>query len=188
MSIPLPRLPRDDPAPNCFLDPDERYEIFEVKAAERPHLLSVACEENEHDSGTTDPPLLDGCDIPAWRNEGLAGPISPDILGALRIGAGSCMFRRDSQWPCLYNHETRSPWEILREKLLIPPSHDIPRVDEQEVSQQVNGTTKFAMEWEQRNVPVLIENCTGDWKAMPVYEKDNLDANIWNGGGRGGWM
>ena len=189
MSVPLPNLPKEVSVPNCFLDADERYAIFEVKAAERPHLLGNDCDTDVHDSenyGIVDLPLLDGCDVPAWRQEALVGPISPDILGVLRIGGGSNMFRWDSQWPCLRNNKT-SPWEVLREKLLVPPLHDVPRVDVREVAQQANGTTKFAVEWEQRNEPVLIENCTRDWKAMPVYEKDNKNANFWNGGGRDGW-
>lgn len=189
MSVPLPDVPGTS---NGFLDPDERFEVFEVKAAVRPHLLGINCEEENNDDskdGSMDPPLLDGCDIPAWRKEGLAGSLSSDLIGALRIGAGSHLFRRESQWPCLCNNNNNkaSPWEELREKLSDPPVDDIPRVDAQEMAEEVNGVTRFATEWERRNVPVLIENCTKGWKAMPLYEKDNPDANFWNGGGKDGW-
>jgi len=158
--------------------------VFEVKAAERPHLLGLSCGEDENHCDEH-PALLDGCDIPAWRKEELVGPVSMDLLGALRIGAGSSLLRLKSQWPHLNTNQT--PWQALREKLLMPPSEDISRVDVQDVAQQASGITNFSLEWEIRNVPVLIENCTQGWKAMPVYEDDNPDANFWNGGGKGGW-
>lgn len=192
MSVPLPKVPGSS---NSFLDPEERYAVFQVKAKERPHLVSIdySDKEEENDDSGVDPPLLDGCDIPAWRQEGLVGHISSDLLGALRIGAGCSLFRRDSQWPISTLHSnnksTISPWQELREKLLIPPSEDIPRVDVQDVAQTVNGATRFALEWEQRNVPVLIENCTRDWKAMPEYhpEDECNETNFWDGGDQGGW-
>lgn len=188
MSVPLPNVPESSSS-SRFLDPDERFEVFQVKAAERPHLLGLDDDNSdEQHPEEEDLPLLDGCDIAAWRREALVGPLSSDLMGALRIGAGSCLFRRESQWPLLPN-DTKCPWTMLREELLVPPVKDISRVDAQQVSQQQNKTTKFALEWEERNVPVLIENCTKQWKAMPVYneEEDNAEANHWNGGGTGGW-
>eukprot|EP00956_Cyclotella_meneghiniana_P033438 scaffold96192_cov17-Cyclotella_meneghiniana.AAC.1 len=67
-----------------YLDSEERFEIFTVKAAERPHLLhwkpphedettSLSEEKKESCccSGGVDvvPPLTDGCDLPGWRCE-----------------------------------------------------------------------------------------------------------------------
>lgn len=187
MSIPLPNIPTA--SSSYYLDPDERFEVFQVKAAERPHLLGVDDDSENNDNDDLPPPLLDGCDVPAWRQEHLVGSLSSDLQGVLRIGAGSTLFRRDSQWPCIDDiNKTTCPWEVLRKKLLVPPLEDIPRVDYQDVSQKANGgTTKFALEWERRNVPILIEGCTEGWRAMPIYEKDFEQANVWNGGGKGGW-
>jgi hypothetical protein len=187
MSVPLPRLPLK--VSNIFLDPEERYEVYVVKVAERPQLLGVACDDDDDDDETVfDPPLLDGNDIPAWRQEGLV-PVSDDIKGVLRIGSGSHLFRRLGQWPTLSIKS--SPWQVLHNQLLLPPPPyvDVPRVDGRDMAQKVNGKTRFAVEWEQRNVPVLIEHCTEGWKAMPTYEGDDNDeeANFWNGGGKGGW-
>ena len=50
MSIPLPHVPG---VSNHFLDPEERYAIFEIKAAERPHLVGVECVEHSDDDDTT---------------------------------------------------------------------------------------------------------------------------------------
>lgn len=55
------------------------------------------------------------------------------------------------------------------------------------MAQEVNGVTRFAVEREQRIVPVLLEHCTEGWKAIPTYPGDNDEANFWNGGGKGGW-
>jgi hypothetical protein len=195
MSVPLPRLPAK--ASNLFLDPEERYEVYVVKAAERPQLLllGVACEDDTSGTATcsstitrTDPPLLDGNDIPAWRKERLV-PISSDMNKVLRIGLGSHLFRRCRQWPIISISIKSSPWEDLRDQLLLPPpAHvDVSRVDGREMAKRVNGMTRFAMEWEQRNVPVLLEHCTEGWKAMPTYAGHSNETNFWNGGGKGGW-
>jgi hypothetical protein len=99
----------------------------------------------------------------------------------------SHLFRRLCQWPTLPIKS--SPWEALRDQLLLPPpAHfDVPRVDGREMAQEVNGVTRFAVEREQRIVPVLLEHCTEGWKAIPTYPGDNDEANFWNGGGKGGW-
>ncbi len=84
---------------DIYLDADERYEIFQVKAAERPHLLNYNeeitsetkfddsknshCHESKDSNGDNHesssarrrmmdpPPLIDGCDVPGWRKEQL---------------------------------------------------------------------------------------------------------------------
>lgn len=74
-----------------YLDSEERFEIFTVKAAERPHLLRwkpphedetvTSNEEKKKECSRSDamhnfsdvvPPLTDGCDLPGWRCEGIA--------------------------------------------------------------------------------------------------------------------
>lgn len=192
MSIPLASFPNSSrhktSSNDIFLDPDERFEVFQVKAAERPHLL--VADGDDDDDKVLPKPLLDGCDLPAWRQHHLVGDISSELLGRLHIGAGSTLFRRDSQWPCI-DKKVESPWTLLREKLFIPPSRDISRVDIDNVSQQYNddGMTKFALEWERRNVPVLIQGCTREWKAMPTYTSDDFPntSSLLSGGGQGGW-
>ena len=69
---------------DVYLTPDERFEIWTVKAAERPELLLLPQRENEKitDEGTSAQqednnnnhsvlPLQDGCDIPGWRHYGM---------------------------------------------------------------------------------------------------------------------
>ena len=76
---------------DLYLDTNERYEIFIIKAAERPHLLrypsssqllkkkSDSEEIDEKKSSvndglnneTLDPPIIDGCDIPGWRKDNI---------------------------------------------------------------------------------------------------------------------
>ena len=187
MSVPLPQLPMKTTTSGRFLDPDERYEVYQVKAAERPHLLGVyhdSDDENDESSDDDisqyDPPLVDGCDIPAWRHEHLV-PISRQLKGVLRIGAGSSLFRRDSQWTTFATGE-QTPWDVLRDKLFQYPAN-VARVDARTMS-----AAKFAVKWEERNVPVLLEHCADDWKAMPNYTDCSENANVWNGcGGQGGW-
>ena len=112
-----------------YLDSEERFEIFTVKAAERPHLLhwkpphedettSLSEEKKESCccSGGVDvvPPLTDGCDLPGWRCEGIAPCMSNTsqsekcscsagadhpFQGTLNVGAGSTLFRRESVFP-----------------------------------------------------------------------------------------
>ncbi|KAL7541363.1 hypothetical protein ACHAXR_010840 [Thalassiosira sp. AJA248-18] len=82
-----------------YLDAEERYEIFVVKAAERPHLLhwssdkiieasgnhlgdSDGIDEKKSDESSSalhssteqppPPPLTDGCDLPGWRCQRIA--------------------------------------------------------------------------------------------------------------------
>jgi len=107
MSIPLPNIYRilnencdtnhtkrskNIKLDDLYLNADERYEVYLIKAAERPHLLdydpslqssslhSLNNEEDEKKSSTddfsqicskVDPPLIDGCDIPGWRKDNL---------------------------------------------------------------------------------------------------------------------
>ncbi|KAL3797494.1 hypothetical protein HJC23_009858 [Cyclotella cryptica] len=89
-----------------YLDPEERFEIFTVKAAERPHLLrwtpaeshesetaSIAgtneekkidsCSDNngfdDSEALQLPPPLTDGCDLPGWRCAGIAPSMNSSL-------------------------------------------------------------------------------------------------------------
>ena len=120
MSIPLPLYPsrrKEKSNQNLFchdvfLDCDERFDIYQVKAVERPHLLHFitadvedareeTLEEGCKENGTEPLPLMDGCDLPGWRKEGLMPFTSNFIQGVLNVGASCTFFRRDRQWPIL---------------------------------------------------------------------------------------
>ena len=89
-----------------FLTPEERYEVYVVKASERPHLLETYKESSrskndpDGDDETLPPPLTDGCDIPGWRAEGMAN-IDSQLQAALNVGLGCTLLRRESQIPLL---------------------------------------------------------------------------------------
>lgn len=143
-----------------FLDSEERYELYVVKAAERPHLLLLddddsnseshdekkECRENHTASSTNDsdeselpPPLVDGCDIPGWRHEKLI-PITDEIQGVLNVGIAAPFLRRQGQWPIVKLKNTSSQWEKLRNVLLEPPSRTFtgaPTIDIQQASEMV---------------------------------------------------
>jgi hypothetical protein len=101
-----------------FLDPTERFEVYVVKAAERPNYLLRLTphndrgedqeEDDENDDDTTTTithGLTDGCDIPEWRKENICGLSSRQITllsrTVWRVGSCSTLFRRDSQWPVI---------------------------------------------------------------------------------------
>jgi JmjC domain. len=226
-------------AHDLFLTSDERFEIFQVKAAERPHLLHYIPKEDKdvkidneknskeeqvldtrtvsstssHCSSSScsssnyeeeEPPLIDGCDIAGWRKERLV-EYSSDILSILNIGASSTMFRRESQWSVLFHLMDRfgkedSPWVEMKKRLW--DRNNIRRnanvVDYDECKQMVvihdcssRLATKFAMEYEQGNIPAVILGATRGWKSMPNYDNSNhsftTTANDFTGGGEGGW-
>ncbi|KAL9181725.1 hypothetical protein ACHAXT_012068 [Thalassiosira profunda] len=107
-----------------YLDAEERYEVFVVKAAERPHLVhwtavdsgedpseeKKADDSSVHPSAEPPPPLTDGCDLPGWRRERVAPcmnalecgrevDVESPLQGTLHVGAGSSLLRRESQLP-----------------------------------------------------------------------------------------
>mmetsp|Transcript_31768 Transcript_31768/g.48732 ORF Transcript_31768/g.48732 Transcript_31768/m.48732 type:complete len:557 (-) Transcript_31768:150-1820(-) len=230
-----------------FLDSEERYEVYVVKAAERPHLLLLDddnsnsesrdekkdCGEN-HTKSTNDsneselpPPLVDGCDIPGWRHEKLI-PITNEIQGVLNVGIAAPLLRRQGQWPIIKSINKSTQWEKLRKELLEPPSKTFtaaPTIDIQQASEMVplyttndndvqnksshyslwadnaeatqkkqaelRYVTRFARDWEQKNVPVIITNATNDWKAMPRQQEHQNDSetkgDIHKAGDSEGW-
>ena len=141
-----------------YLNPDERWDVYCVKAAERPHLLSheenneISEQDNPMEkeghidmSSEVTPPLVDGCDIPGWRKEGLERKYCPssDVYASFNVGSENAtqLMKRCSQWPispAYYNDEdvnctdvmtedqklsesNRSVWRNLRGKLSTPP-------------------------------------------------------------------
>ena len=64
---------RQEPSRDLYLTPDERYEVWVVKAAERPELLLAFAEDEKTKDGAEDSrnpcpaaapsALQDGCDV-----------------------------------------------------------------------------------------------------------------------------
>jgi hypothetical protein len=180
-----------------FLDPTERFEVYVVKAAERPHYLlhrtpnsdrgedQEEDDENDNDTTTTITyGLTDGCDIPEWRKENICGLSSRQISllshTVWRVGSGSTLFRRESQWPVIltgitsattqpstlkstfraWNITGRSPWEELYHKLMQEPPF---------ASSAATLTYQEALHdfpYEAQNLPVTIYHAAIHWKAM----------------------
>jgi len=204
---------------DLFLDSEERYEIYLVKAAERPHLLEYVpsvtypsssllnVEEKKCCTGfdATDDdkiisdgkdsysknndqdilPLIDGCDIPGWRKENFIvhnqdNPnYSFSLQALLNVGASSTMFRRDKQWPNFLKMIQNKKWNELKVKLVNEPTYKAKVVEYEDYCQMQNiygnqdniekinrKATKFAVEFEQGNIPAKIMGATNDWKCM----------------------
>ena len=219
MSIPLSQYYRhcskvDDPktdqegrtsANSIFLDAEERYEVYEVKAAERSHLLDYDDESSTTTSETSDSqdsssdaeneplekPLIDGCDIRGWRKEKLVH-CSSSLQAVLNVGASSTFFRRESQWPVFSKDlmEPNSPWYEMKTKLSdasnIRRKADVIHHDDckQMVKLDSDGNqarmaTKFAIEYEQKNVPATILGATNGWKCMMNSTSDSKTITTW---------
>lgn len=210
---------------DIFLTSDERYDVWSVKSAERPHLLQYSTtiessspedgndkssdvkqtssgDDHESDSdddttGSIPLPLLDGCDLPGWRKEGLVLPSAPDQSnhyqqGLLNVGLGCSLLRRESQvGACLPDKFLAdTPWKRLQAKLLEePPS--VPGTAKggpSEAASVVNGRVAAIRlspseteqltgpyPWfEKQNVPVILEGCTANWKAMETCTWQSL--------------
>ena len=216
-SAPIPTVPSHE----IFLDEDERYEIFTVKAAERPHLLlgdaaisggacggpagpgatGNPCDDEEKKDGCCGagdcaigcisddlrPPLVDGCDLPNWRRHGLAFPppssaagAGGEIQGRLNVGQGSSMFRRVGQLAaasCPAAGLDASLASLLKDltEEEPPPGRAAAVVGAADQARPVPGNgqagrirTRFAAEYEERNVPAVITGATDGWEAMPA--------------------
>jgi len=175
---------------DIYLNSDERFEIWNVKAAERPHLLQYTEETNNND----ELPLIDGCDLPGWRKEKFVSYNSCSSLqSCLNIGSASTMFKRERQWPVVVvSHEQnkKNPWEELKQKLetINTSNKNGARViDHDEYAKPLykgvkeSTTTKFAL-LERENVPVKILGATVGWSCMPVYKNSAADVRNTNNG------
>ena len=153
------------PTKDLFLSPDERYDVWVVKAAERPELLAAwQPGENDKERAST-PPLTDGCDIPSWRRHRLACDVLPSASSEAvqNIGWGSALLRRSDNLISI-DISNKASWKLLREKmfstLIVPPERRIEEIQYNEEEHQ------HPLPAERENRPVLIHGCTKDWKAM----------------------
>eukprot|EP00536_Pseudo-nitzschia_multiseries_P016402 jgi/Psemu1/263629/estExt_Genewise1Plus.C_11020006 len=185
-------------AENCasrdiLLSPDERYDVWEIKRVERPYLMELENEadepddevhsDNDNDNDDDDEqtsgeneqplplplPLVDGCDLKGWRNSGLV-TVSSYSQGALNVGPGCSLMRRESQLP-IVSSKSLTRWKALQARLLEPPestgkAQRIPESDACNLSHYP---------WfEKENVPVILEGLTKTWKAVETCTFDRL--------------
>lgn len=154
-----------------FLQPEERCGLWLVKAAERPHLLSVpkTDEEDEREEEEEPPFLSDACDIPGWRKHRLVEHCSLYFRQILRVGPGSSLLRRESQLPvtiiadnalAFLNERTKKnqPSSVLCDVGAVTTKGRISRVSYH------SSDCHQSNPWFVRdNVPVLITNCMDSW-------------------------
>ncbi|KAG7354449.1 transcription factor jumonji [Nitzschia inconspicua] len=163
---------------DLLLSSEERYEIWEVKRAERPNLLMLEKDagdiddinDDDNNSTTDDPlPLLDGCDIAGWRNSKSVF-VSNYLQGYLNVGSGCVLTRKDTQLPILSSRSLRR-WKELQQQLLqSPPSERAPR---RIVGKEASTLSQYPW-FERDNVPVVLEGLTDSWKAMDTCQFDRL--------------
>lgn len=152
-----------------FLKAEERYDVWVVKAAERPHLLSIFTEDDE------EPPFLsDACDIPGWRSHGISGT-SRYAQIMLRVGPGSTLLRRETQLPIVridsngLGFLTDLACNVLCESSRHPAQRRIHRISyRSEECRQLNPWFVTG------NTPVLITECMNDWKSADSFRFHNL--------------
>ncbi|KAL3931145.1 MAG: hypothetical protein SGBAC_011446 [Bacillariaceae sp.] len=146
----------------------------------------------EHDDGDDETkgslplPLLDGCDLPGWRKEGLVlsqdSPHHNHQQGMLNVGLGCTLMRRTSQLSACLSDKLlkQSAWKQLQAKLFVQPpivsgtatggpSEVI--VDGRTAairlpSEETERLTGPHAWFEKQNIPVILEGCTDSWNAM----------------------
>lgn len=162
------------PTRNIYLTPDERYQVWVVKAAERPELLVLFHfeQEQEKDDASNDMQshgdavinLQDGCDIPGWRYWEVV-KCNTAIVDLLQIGAGCALTRRETQLPVI---QPSSSWMKLKKQLLQPPSNSTTvRIDSKEYQE--------SHPWfERENVPAVITGCCDEWNSMESFLFESL--------------
>ena len=165
---------------DIYLNSSERYEIWCIKAAERPEILCATESEG----------LVDGCDIPSWRSHGFVesdgcaitgarssaedeGDMQQEIQSLLQVGQGCPMTRRESQLP-LVGTRHRKKWEELKNELLKEPLVD--SKDPGLVAKRIEYIECMQLHpwFERENVPVVIDGCTEKWAAMQSCRFENL--------------
>lgn len=192
---------------DIYLSSEERWQLWQVKVAERPQLVDRYEQQNGGDGDDNDdaaatqqrndnydasssfqqsstnhapPPLTDGCDLPAWRQYGLATPPAPtradvgdEMLGCLSVGSGCPLFRRCAQLPTVAATSTvhltmrrATKWEALRDKLMEQIPKSSPVVARLHVT---DATCQAPHPWfERQNVPAIIDGCTDTWDAKAL--------------------
>jgi histone arginine demethylase JMJD6 len=161
-----------------YLTPDERYDVWEVKKEERPHLLLISEEDSSSGSSDDDSevplPLIDGCDVSGWRRSQLV-PISRDLASVLNVGSGCSLLRRETQLPVV-SSSALSKWRQLQERFMQEPlqgKNSAARIDKEEAIK-----LSYYPWFERDNVPVVLEGLTDDWRAMKSCRWNDLVANF----------
>jgi histone arginine demethylase JMJD6 len=159
---------------DILLSADERYEIWEIKRVERPHLMQFENYDEYEGSGDDVElpagetlPLVDGCDLKGWRSSKLV-PNSNVLKGYLNVGSGCSLMRRESQLPVV-SSTSLCRWRTLQAKLMEPPKATAVRIRERE-SLNLSHHPWF----EKENVPVILEGLTKNWRAMETCKFDQL--------------
>jgi hypothetical protein len=185
---------------DLFLSSEERYEIWEIKRAERPYLLMLPLRgagsstshdhhnhqsdnngnENNNNNNDDDdtfsttipqtPPLLDGCDIPGWRYSNGVS-VSDYLQGYLNVGSGCVLTRREKQLPILSSRSVRR-WKELQHKLL--QQEPSPTRAAQRIPKKEALELSQYPWFEKSNVPVVLEGLTDSWQAMETCRFDRL--------------
>ncbi|MGK3737113.1 MAG: hypothetical protein ACI8RD_003335 [Bacillariaceae sp.] len=159
-----------------LFSPDDRYDVWEVKRVERPHLIQLEIDQdnvsdnhdNESSTIVVDLPLIDGCDLKGWRHSKLI-EISSCIQGYLNVGSGCSLIRKESQLPVALSSQSKMRWRTLQAKLLQPPKSTALRISEQDAIDLL-----YYPWFERENVPVILEGFTKSWKAMETCTFDRL--------------
>ena len=181
---------------DILLSPDDRYDIWEVKRVERPHLINLEntkTDEYDDDSGgdgiadddaiedvahndngqTINPrslplPLVDGADLKSWRCSKLV-EISSFVQGQLNVGSGCALLRKESQLPVALSKRSQKRWRELQASLLEPPKSTAVRIGERDAL----GLPCYPW-FERQNVPVILQGLAKNWKAMKTCTFDRL--------------
>lgn len=160
-----------------YLSGDERYEVWTIKAAERPHLLDVCSTDSNHQQENTNEDaadmneilaLTDGCDVSGWRKEKFVRT-NAEVLSAFNVGSGCVLLRRETQLPIVLSSIASSAWDSLRDRLFQEPCTT--------ASRQLYSSNRALHPWfERENVPVILDGCPAidKWAAMKSCRFDNL--------------
>ena len=168
----------DGDSRDILLSPDERYDVWEIKRSERPHLTGISLIETSDDENDVAGnngevsrgctlPLVDGCDLEGWRESRLVN-LTGFSRAYLNVGTGCSMIRRESQLPVV-SSASLSGWKKLRAKLLEPPTSTAQRIHAREALELSHYPW-----FEKENVPVILEGLTETWKAMETCKFDRL--------------
>jgi histone arginine demethylase JMJD6 len=184
---------------DIVLSADERYDIWEIKRAERPHLMefesrtddewSDDCNgNNDDDSNDNDD---DDDDDPSCRRPAAAVPPTPppplvdgcDLRGWRQSGmvkistvtwgylnvGSGCPLMRLESQLPVLSSRSLERWTSLRRKLLVPPARTARRIPEGE------ARNLPCYPWfERQNVPAILEGLASDWRASETCTFDRL--------------